>query len=308
MFWVKTRRVIRSGFINFWRNGWVSLITVLIMTITLFIMGSLIFAKAVLDSTLSQIQDKVDVSVYFKNTAEESDIIALKTKIEKFNEVKNMEYISREKALENFKERHKDNALILQSLEELGTNPLGAVLNIKARQTSQYESIAKFLDDYSNSSNNSSSIIDKVNYYQNKVVIEKLSKIIDSTNRLGVSVSILFFFLSFIVTFNTIRLAIYSAREEIGIMRLVGASNRFISGPFVIEGVMYGTIASIIAIILFYPFSLWLGPMTESFLGGINLYTYYLKNFFQVFFVLFVTGIALGVFSSMIAVRRYLKV
>ncbi|MBU1160019.1 ABC transporter permease [Patescibacteria group bacterium] len=307
MFFTKVRRVIKAGFVNFWRNGWVSLATVLIMIITLFSIGSLIFAKAILNSTLSQIQDKVDVSVYFKTDSLEEDIFALKIKLEGLGEVKSIEYISREQSLENFIERHKDNALIIQSLEELGSNPLGAVLNIKAKETSQYESIAKFLDD-SLKAGGEQSVIDKINYYQNRIVIDRLGKIVDSTKNLGVSLSIILIFISLLVTFNTVRLAIYSSREEIGVMRLVGASGKFISGPFVIEGIMHGIIASIITTALFYPLSYWLGKSTENFFGGINIYQYYITNLVQFFLILFGVGVILGAISSFIAVRRYIKI
>ncbi|MBU2219174.1 ABC transporter permease [Patescibacteria group bacterium] len=307
MFWTKVKRVIKAGFINFWRNGWVSLATVLVVIITLFSIGSLIFAKAILSSTLAQIQDKVDVSVYFKTDADEQDILALKSKLEKTGEVKSVEYISSEQALENFKERHKDNALIMQSLEELESNPLGAVLNVKAKETSQYESIAKSLE-ISSGLSAETSIIDKINYYQNRVVIDRLTKILDSTKRLGIIISIILIIISLLVTFNTVRLAIYSSREEIGIMRLVGASGKFISGPFVIEGIMHGIIASIVTMALFYPCTLWLGKMTQNFFGGINIFEYYVSNFVQLFLIILGTGIILGAISSFIAVRRYLKV
>lgn len=307
MFWTKIKRVVKAGFINFWRNGWVSLATVLVVIITLFSIGSLIFAKAILSSTLAQIQDKVDVSVYFKTDADEQDILALKSKLEKMGEVKSVEYISREQALENFKERHKDNALIMQSLEELGGNPLGAVLNVKAKETSQYETIAKSLESSSELSAETP-IIDKINYYQNRVVIDRLTKILDSTKRLGISISIILIIISLLVTFNTVRLAIYSSREEIGIMRLVGASGKFISGPFVIEGIMHGIIASIITMALFYPCTLWLGKMTQNFFNGINIFEYYVSNFVQLFLIILATGIILGAISSFIAVRRYLRV
>lgn len=307
MFWTKVRRVTKAGIVNFLRNGWVSLATVLVSVVALFTIGSLIFARAILTTALDQLQDKVDVSVYFKTSANEEEILAVKDKLEKMGEVKAVEYVSREQALVNFTERHKDNALIVQSLSEIGDNPLGAALNIKAKETSQYESIASFLGSPSELVGENS-IIDKINYHQNKVVIEKLTKIFDSARNLGASISLVMIIIAILVTFNTIRLAIFTAREEIGVMRLVGASERFVSGPFVIEGVLTGAIASVIAMILFYPFTLWLGPATEKFLSEINIYQYYLSNFFEIFAVLLVVGVGLGVISSLIAVRRYLKV
>ena len=307
MFWTKVKRVTKAGIVNFLRNGWVSLATVLVLIVALFTIGSLIFARAILTTALDQLQDKVDVSVYFKTNAGEADILAVKDKLEKLGEVKAVEYVSREQSLSNFIERHKDNALIVQSLSEIGDNPLGAVLNVKAKETSQYESIANFLGS-SSELVGENSIIDKINYHQNKVVIEKLTKIFDSARNLGASISFILIIISVLVTFNTIRLAIYTAREEIGVMRLVGASERFVSGPFVIEGVLMGAVASVIAMVIFYPFTLWLGPATESFLSEINIYHYYLSNFFEIFAILLFVGVGLGVVSSLIAVRRYLKV
>lgn len=306
MLFVKIKRVLKAGFANFWRNGWVSLASVLVMTITLFTIGSLIFGRAILLSTLDELQNKVDISVYFKTNAPEDAILAFKDDLSKLPEVKFIEYISRERALEIFKEKHKDNALITQSLEELGENPLGAVINIKAKEPQQYGSIAKFLEDKLESEG-VDSIIDKVNYRQNKAVIEKLTKIISSSKKIGLGVSLILIFISILVTFNTIRLAIYTARDEINIMKLVGASNRFVKGPFLVEGVLYGLVAAVAVIILFLPLSRWLGPKTESFFSGINLYDYYLSNFLQMSFLLAAGGVVLGALSSMIAIRRYLK-
>lgn len=306
MMWIKAKRIIKAGFINFWRNGWVSLATVLIMVVTLFTIGSLIFSRAILGSMVAQIQDKVDISVYFKTDSQEQDILSFKDKISKLGEVKSVEYVSAEQVLKNFKERHKENAMITQSLEELGANPLGATLNIKAKESSQYEAVAKFLDAESQAP--TGSIIDKINYFQNKKIIDRLTKIIDSAKNLGSILSIILVIISIIVTFNTIRLAIYISREEIGVMRLVGASGRFVSGPFIVEGIMYGVISSIITMVLFYPLTIWLGPMTENFFSGVNLFKYYISNFGQIFLILLFVGVTLGAISSFIAVRRYLKV
>ncbi len=305
MLWVNIKRVLSAGFINFWRNGWVSLATILIMVITLFTIGSLVFGRAILTNLLNQIQDKVDITIYFKPATAESDIANLRDSVSKLNEVKSVEYVSAEKALEDFKEKHKDNALIMQSLDEINDNPLEAMLNIKAREPSQYEAVAKFLE---NESSVSGSVIDKINYYQNQKVIDRLSKIIASAKDLGTAVSVILAIISILITFNTIRLAIYISREEIGVMRLVGASSRFVSGPFIVEGIMYGVISSVIAVVLFYPLVLWLGPLTEGFFGGINLFSYYVANFGQLFILLLIVGAVLGAISSFIAVRRYLKV
>lgn len=305
MLLIKIKRVIKAGFVSFFRNGSVSLATVLISILTLFTLGSLVFGRAVLLYTLEQVQNKVDISVYLKVDAQEEEILAMKNSIEKLSEVNNVSYVSRDKAIEDFRERHKDNALILQSLDELADNPLGAVLNIRAKQPSQYETIAIFLK---KSSQQDNSIIDKTNYFQNKMAIDRLINIFNVSKDIGIGISLALILVAFLVTFNTIRLAIYTSREEIGVMRLVGASNKFISGPFVVEGVVGGVIAAIVATLIFYPLALWLAPKTKVFFGGIDLLQYYISNFFQLFGILLFAGIALGAFSSLIAIRRHLKV
>ncbi len=308
MFLVKLKRIFKSGFINFWRNGVVSFTSLLVMSAALFVIASLYMGRQVLDSTLGQIKDKVDVNVYFRVDAPEEEILNLKALIEKLPEVKIAEYVPRAKALEDFKERHKSNSLIMQSLEEIGTNPLGAILNIKAREPSQYESIAKFLEGDQALSKAGVSVVDKVNYRQNKIIIDRLNKMIDSSERMGLAIAILFVIMAMAVTFNTIRLAIYTAREEISVMRLVGASNNYVRGPFIVGGIMYGVISAFIIMLALYPTTIWVGRVTENFFGGLNLYRFYVDNFLELFGLLLVTGVILGSFSSLLAVRRYLKI
>lgn len=312
MVWIKVKRILKAGFVNFWRNSWVSLATVLIMTVTLFVIGSLLFDRLILVSTLDQMREKVDISVYFKTGAQESDILALKNEVEKIPEVKVVEYISAEESLRRFKDRHQDNALITQSLEEVGENPLPAVINIRAKEPSQYESVAKFLD--VKSETDAGMIIDKINYFQNKKVIDSLAEIIDSAEKSGTVRSFVLMIISILVIFNTIHIAIFNAREEIGVMRLVGASGKFVSGPFIVEGIIYGIISSIMTMVIFYPLTRWFGPMflsgpmTGFVFSQVDVFKYYISNFGQIFTILFLVGTGLGAFSSYVAVRRYLKV
>ncbi len=303
MIFVNIKRIIKSGFINFWRNGWVSLATVIIMFITLFIIGSLVFLNVLLTSTLSSLEDKVDISIYFKNDAQEERILSLKRTMSKLEEVKNIDYVSREEALNRFRERHKDNALINQSLTELNENPLGASFNIKAKDPSQFGAINNFLE-----SSSFDDIIDKINYRQNQLVINRLSEILSSSRKIGFSITVFMVVVAILVSFNTIRLAIYTSREEISIMRLVGASNNYIRGPFIVEGAFYGLFSSILATIIFYPVTYWLAGKAQSFFGPPNIFNYYLVNFFEIFILLMFVGVFLGSFSSIIAVRRYLKI
>lgn len=308
MFWTDTKRILKSGFVNFWRNSFVSFASVLVMVVTLSVIGFIIFVGAILGSSLNELKDKVDVNVYFLPNTLEPEIMALKEQIEALPETERVEYVTREEALANFRERHADDELTLQALEELDENPLGAILNIKAQETSQYESIAIFLEGDDALGSGGVPIIDRINFFQNKTAIDRLTKIIDAADTLGLTITIVLALVSIAITFNTVRLGIYSSREEISVMRLVGASTHYVQGPFVVEGVMYGVASAIITLILFYPLTLWLGPITESFFGSINVFDYYVSNFGQLFLIIVGSGIILGAISSFLAVRRYLKV
>ncbi|MFO0718463.1 MAG: permease-like cell division protein FtsX [Candidatus Paceibacterota bacterium] len=302
------KRIIKSGFFGFFRNGFVSLSSVLVMVVTLSVIGSVIFFGAILDSSLEAIRNKVDVNVYFVTTAEESDILAIKSSVEKLPEVKNVEYVSREEELANFRKRHENDQFTLQALDELGENPLGAKLNIKAKEPQQYEGIANFLQGENILSQNGKVIVDNINYAKNKDAINKLTQIIDSADRLGFLATIILVIISILITFNTIRLVIFISREEISVMRLVGASAIYIRGPFVVAGIMYGVIAGLLTLGIFYPITLWLGSMTESFFVGINVFEYYVSNFGEIFLVVVGSGVFVGAVSSYMAVKRYLKV
>jgi cell division transport system permease protein len=306
-FKTKLRRTIKSGFVNFFRSGYVSLASVLIMVITLSVIASVIFMGAILDTTLDELRNKVDVNVYFLTSAEEPDILALKDRLSGLPEVSNIEYISREAALENFKKRHENDQITLQALEELGDNPLGAALNIKAKNPSQYQGISDFLGEENILSKDGKQIIDKVNYLQNKTAIDRLTKIIDSSEKMGMAITIVLIAVSLAITLNTIRLAIFISRDEISVMQLVGASKNYIRGPFVITGVMYGIVAALITLVLFIPVTYWLGGLTQNFFIGLNIFDYYLGNFFEVFFLVMGAGVGIGALSSLMAVRKYLK-
>lgn len=306
-FKTKLKRVIKAGFFNFWRSGFVSLASIMVMFIALSVIGSVIFVSTVLNITMEELRNKVDVNVYFVTTAAEEDIMSLKTKIEALPEVKAVGYTDREQALENFRQQHENDQITLQALEELDENPLGASLNIRAKEPSQYEGIANFLNEENILSSDGQRIIDKINYFQNKTAIDKLSSIIDSSESLGLALSLALVIVSIVITFNTIRLAIYISREEISVMQLVGASRNFIRGPFVITGVIVGLVAGLLTIMVFLPISYWLGGTTQNFFIGFNIFHYYLGNFFQIAFVVLGSGMIIGAISSLMAVRKYLK-
>lgn len=302
------KRVLASGAKSFVRSGVVSIATVLIMTVTLVIIGSLLFLSATLSNTLTSIKDKVDVNVYFVPNADEVDILSVKRKLEALPDVATVTYTNREDALTKFRERHVEDSLTLQALEELGDNPLGASLAVKANDPSEYEGIVKFLSDDPSVSPSSGPIIDRINYYQNKTVIDRLTVAIETTERAGIFVILLFAIASLIIAFTTVRLAIYTARDEIAVMRLVGATNMYIRGPFIVAGIISGVLAALLALLFFYPATWYAGTSLASWLGGFNLFTYYLEQFAFIFFVLVGSGVLIGALASFLAVRRYLRV
>ncbi len=307
MLWTKIRRTIRAGFISFWRNGYVSLASVLVMTVTLMVIANILFVGALLNSTLSGIKDKVDINVYFVRGANEEDIALLKRSLTNLPQVSSVEYISSELALEQFRARHQDDQLTLQALDQLDSNPLGASFNIKAKDPSQYESVVKFLEDKRDSNAANDNIIDRINYAKNKQAIEALNRIISASNKLGSIVVIFFILVSILITFNTIRLAIYIFREEISVMRLVGASEMYIRGPFVTVGIMYGLVSGLVTLILLYPITYWIGPITADIGTGLNIFNYYTAQFSFFFIALIGSGVVVGAISSYLAVRKYLR-
>jgi len=306
MFFIKLKRIIVSGCRSFSRSGFTSFASILVMSITLFVITSLILIQAALNTSLDDIKEKVDVTVYFTTEAEESSIKNVEDQLRKLPEVKSIAYTSRSEALMEFRERHSSDYLTLQALEELNENPLGASLNIKAKDPSQYESISKYFESESALSREALTIIDKIDYHQNKVVIDRLTSIINGAKKLGFAVSLILVLISIIITFSTIRLIIYMSREEINVMKLVGAGTRYIRGPFIVSGVIVGVISSLITTLLFIPVTIWLGNQMTDFIG-INLFTYYKTNFLQLFIIMLGSGIIIGSISSIFAIHRYLR-
>lgn len=308
MFWTKLKRILRTGFFNFWRDGTVSLASVLVMTVTLMVVGIISFSGAILDTTLAELRSKIDINVTFATSAKEEDILNVRHALESLPEVSLVTYVSRDEALAAFKERHSSDQSILAALDELGENPLGAVLNIKARDPSQYASVAEFLGSDNALSSGGITIIDRVNYFENKAAIDKLTRVIVSADRLGFALTLFLAIISVLIAFNTIRLTIYIARDEISVMRLVGASTTYIRGPFVVVGVIYGITAGLLTLLLFLPLTYWLGSTTESFFIGFNIFSYYLRHFLEITIIIMAAGVSIGALSSVLAIRKYLKV
>jgi cell division transport system permease protein len=303
-----TRRIITAGLRGFYRNRTVSLSSIFILTITLSIITAFFLFRAIFDFTLDQIREKVDVRVYFTQDATEGQISDVKAKLMGLTQVKSVTYTSREQALLDFKTKHEGDQLTLQALDELGTNPFGASLAVVAKDTSQYEAIASQLTSGSGLLGDAASSVDKINYYQLKDSIDKLNSIIGWTNTVGFWLSVVFVLMSCMIVYNTIRLAIFVYRDEIAVMKLVGASNMFIRGPFIVEAILYALVATIVTLAFYFPATIWVTKKTVFFFEGMNIHTYYINNMPQLLVLLLASGVLLSVISSLLAVRKYLKV
>lgn len=300
-FIVNIRRILKTGWRSFWRNAWLSAATILVMLLAIFVVTGLVFFNVITQDVINDLKQKVDVSVYFRQSFEEQDILEIKTKLEQRPEVLAVTYVSKEQALEDFKEAHQDDEALLESLRELDQNPLQATLNIKADSAQGYESVAQYLQDADFSG------IDKINYLQNREIINRLSAITDGAQRAGFIVSLILAVLAVLVAFNTVRLTIYSWREEISVKRLVGATNWNIRGPFLVEGMIYGVAAAVLTMIIIFPLVAFASPKLAGFLPGQNLFGFLKANFFSLLLFQILVGIVLGGVSSYIAIRRYLK-
>ncbi len=307
MFWITIKRVFKSGWINFKRNSLVSSASVLVTTITLSFITAILLFNTTLTSMISSVQEKVDIAVYFTVDAPEERILSLKKTLEDIPEIKSVEYVSADEEVLAFRTRHANDYLTLQALDELSENPFGGSIRIKAKDSAQYETIASLLEGDSQVARENSQIIERINFAQNKLVIERLNNLINGSRKGGFAVTLVLSIISIIIMYTTVRLTIYMSREEIGVMRLVGASKSYVRGPFIVEGMLYGFFAWIISLIIFLPITYIITRNIGS-LMSFNLYQYYVSHLFSLGLIILFAGLLLGFISSYLAARRYLNV
>lgn len=300
------KRIIKSGIVGFYRNVSVSISAILIIAIALLTFAGLYMGSQVLSASITQLEQKVDINVYFSPEAEERDIQAIKRQLERITQVDTVEYITRSEALERFKASNADNQEILDSLEVLEDNPLGASFNVSAKEISQYGEIASFLDEVQ-VQDEYVGLIDSVNYNQNKKAIDKIRTLVDYAQQFGVVLIIILSLLAVVIVYNTIRLTIYTVREEVSVMRLVGASKFFARGPFVVEGVFYGIMGAVLALLVIAPALYYAAPHLQQ-VFVLNVFELFLDDFWLVFGSMLGIGVFLGLVSSALAIRRYLDI
>lgn len=311
MFFLKLGRTLKAGLHNFYRNGWLSVATISVITITLFIINLQLAVIASNGLLLEDVRNRVSVSVYFKPEISEADVMRVKDKFSSYQEVKSIDYVSKEQALEDFKKRNENNEVLKQSLEELGINPFEASLSVKAHNSDNYDLISSSIEE-----SEFKEIISSVNYHKYKDVIDGLNQEIKANQKTGIILGLTLSVIAVLITFNSIKITMHSYRQEIEIMRLVGASNNYIRLPFIWEGILYGLISVAISIPFSYFYLRFLAaggssgsvlPFSNSIYLGKFLADYFSQNIVIIVLAQLGLGMVLGIVSSAIAIGRYLK-
>jgi cell division transport system permease protein len=305
---IKLVRAIREGVRSFVRSGWLSVSAILTIALALFIIGLSGVEAIATHSILKNLEEKMDITVSFEANVSEDRILAIKSELEKYREIQSVSYTSSETALEKFRAQSEatgNGDVINQALEEIGENPLYASLSIKAQTPEQYKIIngaiekSSFKDD-----------IFRLNYRENESIINQLMTINQEVVRQGAILGVIFLLIAFLVTFNTIRLTMYSRREDFEIMRLVGASNLYVRIPSVVEGILYGSIAALVsmAFLYFYIEFQRINPFSRDIIEGAGLMGSFTHNIAWIFLGLLALGVSIGFLSGFLAVRRYMKI
>lgn len=298
-------RVARLALQQFHRNLWLSIATITLLVLPLLAINMIISLGAVAEAATQAVQDKIDVSIYFKPAVANETVENTVGELKKLSEVKEVVLIPKEGSLERFKERHKGDQIILESLAELGDNPFGATLAVKAHDPEQYQRILAFLEDPKYSE-----LIEEKNFDDHRLVIGKINTLMRNIRSFGSVVATIFGVIAVLIVINTVRVAVYTHRGEIGVMRLVGAGNWFIRGPFLMEAFLFSLVAVLFTAAIVYPSLTFIQPRLNMLFDGmkVSLVSYYNAHFLAIFGTQLLTVFVLTVLSSFFAVRRYLKV
>ncbi len=286
------------------RNVWLSIITITILVLAMFSINTLILTRAISKSAVDAIRGRVDLSLYLKTDSTESDIFSLQLKVNAMDRVREVQYISKQEALDFFRKKNQDNPEILQALLELGKNPLSPSLVISPKDPGSVPELIEELKALD------SNIIESRDFNDNKLILEKIDNITKRVDEVGFFIIAIFVITSLLVIYNSIKVAIYTHKKEIEIMRLVGASNSFIYAPFLLSSLIYTFVATIIIILVSFPLLGVLQPYLEVFFVdyNINVVNYFVNNFFLIFGLQFLIISLINVIASYVAVRRYSRV
>ncbi|MDA0208181.1 MAG: permease-like cell division protein FtsX [bacterium] len=298
-------RLLKFTFQNFFRNFWLSFVTVTIFVLTLIIVNAMIFMNYVADRALESIEDRVEVAVYFTSDASDTLVKSAQGYLLGFAQVRDVRFVSAESALETFIERHAGDDVILSSLDEVGNNPFGHSLVISAESPENFPFLLEAIEtpEYA-------PFIEEKDFTNYEQVIDNIKTLNDRVRVGGYILAGFFTLVAILIIFNTIRVAIYVHRDEIGIMKLVGANDWFVRGPFLLEAVLYSVLALGIVIgLLTLAFNV-LDPWMARYFSGIdvNVGTYFMQNAVPIFGTQLLLASMLSLLTTAVAMRRYLRV
>ncbi len=274
----------------------------MVMVVAISLFEGVFFLRGIGDHLVEVLQKSVNITAYFIDTATEDKILQARQEILTWPGVKSVEYISKDTALERFKAIHQEDPITQEILESVGENPLLASLDIQTHDFADY----RFLND-SLTQAPFADLVSEVDYYDRETVIQLISKVAQGIERGILLVSVFGALVAILVVFNTIRLTMHNSKEEIEVMRLVGASHWFVRGPFLVQGILVGILASAIAFILSFAALFFFSPKLALFIPGFNIFEFFLNSLSLVLLIELGAGIGLGVVSALIAIRKYLN-
>ncbi len=301
------RRIAHTGMVNFMRNLSLAIAAIAVMVVTLTIVLFSLITNATFTNTIAQITDKIDISVFVKDgtTSEQSkDFVK---ELEKLPNVKQVTYLSKADALEAYKQQNAGNEQLLTAINET-TNPLPATIRVKPIDLNKIQDIKDYLSTPKVAVLQS----DEASYSgDRKEAIDKITHATNVLRQIGIVTVVVFTIICALIIFNTIQMAIFNRRDEITIMRLLGANTFYIRGPFVIESIIYGILAAVISVLIvnaaFLASSTALEATSLGLLDINYASTYFGNHFWQLLLVQLMLGIVIGAVSSIIATHRYLK-
>lgn len=300
-------RIIRTGMVNFVRNAWLAIAAMAVMVVTLTIVLFSVITNATFTNSIQQITDRIDVSVFLKDTVVDEQLTKLVQDIKQLPNVERVTYVSKEEVLKQYIHDNADNPDLLSAVSQTD-NPLPATIQIKPRDLNKLNDIKS----YFSQKDIANLLSDEVSYSgDRKEAIDKITHATNILQRAGVIAVLVFALISVLIIFNTIQMAIFNRRDELTIMRLLGASTWYIRGPFVVESIIYGIVSAIISVLLINAlFVASSSALQASSLGLLDIayaQTYFAAHFWGLLTLQLALGILIGAASSVIATRRYLK-
>jgi len=301
VFW---KRIFRSAASGFRRNGWLSLVAVFIMTQALLLISIFASLNLVIGASITAINERIDVALFFKETVTQSEAMTLKTQAEQIEGVTQVTYVSSQDALDKFLADHRNRGAILDVVSR-DENFLPASLEIKVTDPYLIEGIVGQII-----RGDGGKLISQTSLEDNQKLIEKLRNFGGFVQRSSLILALVLIIIALLIIFNTIRITIFTRREEIEIMKLVGATDWYIRWPFIIEGMLYGVIATILSLVLLYVGYLALvKPMVDSYLISAASSPVFTLGFFIFLAALqLVVALVVGGVSSYWATREHLHV